>query len=49
MKGSRRNFLKAVGALAVRNGKVAIPEGPDWGVTINPKWLAAAKCDISER
>ena len=49
MKGSRRNFLKAVGALEVRDGKVAIPEGPGWGVTINPKWPAAAKHDISER
>jgi len=36
-------------ALEVRDGKVAIPEGPGWGVTINPKWLAAAKRDISER
>jgi L-alanine-DL-glutamate epimerase-like enolase superfamily enzyme len=33
----------------VRDGKVAIPDGPGWGVTINPAWLAAAKRQISER
>ena len=36
-------------ALKVQNGNVAIPDGPDWGVTINPKWLAKAKRQISER
>ncbi|HAK97484.1 MAG TPA: mandelate racemase [Planctomycetes bacterium] len=29
-------------ALAVENGCVAIPEGPGWGVTLDPAWLAAA-------
>ena len=36
-------------ALKVHDGKVAIPDGPGWGVTVNPKWLAAAARDISER
>jgi L-alanine-DL-glutamate epimerase-like enolase superfamily enzyme len=29
--------------LEVRDGKVKIPDGPGWGVTINPAWLAKAK------
>jgi L-alanine-DL-glutamate epimerase-like enolase superfamily enzyme len=29
-------------ALEVRDGLVQIPEGPGWGVTINPDWLATA-------
>jgi L-alanine-DL-glutamate epimerase-like enolase superfamily enzyme len=36
-------------SLQVRDGLVAIPDGPGWGVTVNPKWLAAAKRQISER
>jgi len=36
-------------ALKVHDGKVAIPDGPGWGVTVNLKWLAKAKRDISER
>ena len=32
----------------VSNGKVSIPAEPGWGVTINPKWLAKAKRQISE-
>ncbi len=36
-------------ALQIRDGLVAIPDGPGWGVTINPKWLSAAKRQISER
>ena len=36
-------------ALEVHDGKVAIPDGPGWGVTVNPKWLAKAKRNISER
>jgi L-alanine-DL-glutamate epimerase-like enolase superfamily enzyme len=28
--------------LAVRDGKVEIPSGPGWGVTINPAWLEKA-------
>jgi L-alanine-DL-glutamate epimerase-like enolase superfamily enzyme len=32
----------------VRDGKVTIPEGPGWGVTVNPKWLEAAERQISE-
>ena len=29
-------------ALKVVDGKVKIPDGPGWGVTINPKWLEKA-------
>jgi L-alanine-DL-glutamate epimerase-like enolase superfamily enzyme len=36
-------------ALMVRDGKVAIPSGPGWGVTINPELLNKAKREISER
>ena len=36
-------------ALKVQDGKVAIPDGPGWGVTINPKWLQAAEHKISQR
>ncbi len=35
-------------ALEARDGKVAIPEGPGWGVEINPAWLEAAEHQISE-
>ena len=33
--------------LRVRHGKVAIPNGPGWGVTINKKWLETAERLIS--
>jgi hypothetical protein len=36
-------------ALQVRDGKVAIPSGPGWGVTINPEWLNKAKSEVSKR
>ena len=36
-------------ALEVRDGKVAIPAGPGWGVEINPDWLAKADRRVSER
>jgi len=36
-------------SLQVRDGLVAFPDGPGWGVTVNPKWLSAAKRQISER
>ena len=36
-------------ALEVLDGKVAIPAGPGWGVTVNPKWLESAERQISER
>jgi L-alanine-DL-glutamate epimerase-like enolase superfamily enzyme len=36
-------------ALEIRDGQVAIPDGPGWGVTVNPKWLAKAERQISER
>lgn len=34
-------------AFEVRDGCVAIPSGPGWGVSINPAWLAAAEYAIS--
>jgi L-alanine-DL-glutamate epimerase-like enolase superfamily enzyme len=36
-------------ALQVHDGKVAIPSGPGWGVTINPDWLNKAKSEVSKR
>lgn len=33
---------------AVRNGQVAIPAEPGWGVTINPQWLERAAYTASE-
>ncbi len=30
-------------ALEVKDGQVAIPDGPGWGVEINPDWLAEAE------
>jgi L-alanine-DL-glutamate epimerase-like enolase superfamily enzyme len=35
-------------ALEVVDGKVTIPEGPGWGVEINPTWLRDAKYHVSE-
>ncbi|HYK87455.1 MAG TPA: mandelate racemase/muconate lactonizing enzyme family protein [Acidobacteriota bacterium] len=35
-------------ALEVRDGRVAIPSGPGWGVTISPEWLAKARREASE-
>ncbi len=35
-------------ALEVRDGRVAIPDGPGWGVTLNPGWLAKASREVSE-
>ena len=34
-------------ALAVRDGKVAIPEGPGWGVEIDQGWLEHAHHEVS--
>ena len=33
----------------VREGRVAVPSGPGWGVTVDPKWLQAAERKESER
>jgi L-alanine-DL-glutamate epimerase-like enolase superfamily enzyme len=33
--------------LEVREGRVAIPEGPGWGVTVGPEWLAGAEVATS--
>jgi L-alanine-DL-glutamate epimerase-like enolase superfamily enzyme len=35
-------------ALEVRDGRVRIPSGPGWGISINPEWLASARRDVSE-
>lgn len=35
-------------ALQVHDGQVQIPEGPGWGVEINPRWLAEAELRVSE-
>ncbi len=36
-------------ALVAEDGKVAIPDGPGWGVTINPDWLDQAAYQVSAR
>jgi len=36
-------------ALEVRDGRVQIPDGPGWGVTISPEWLSKARREVSER
>lgn len=36
-------------ALVVRDGAVKIPDGPGWGVRINPSWLERAAYQKSER
>jgi L-alanine-DL-glutamate epimerase-like enolase superfamily enzyme len=36
-------------SLDVVDGKVAIPAGPGWGVTLNPDWIAKATREISEK
>lgn len=36
-------------SLEVKDGKVKIPDGPGWGVKINPDWLAKANYQKSER
>jgi L-alanine-DL-glutamate epimerase-like enolase superfamily enzyme len=35
--------------LTVKDGTVAIPDGPGWGVTINADWLAQATRQVSEK
>ena len=34
--------------LKASDGRVPIPDGPGWGVEINPDWLAAAEYRVSE-
>lgn len=34
--------------LQVKDGKVAIPQGPGWGITLNKEWLEKAEYRISE-
>ena len=33
--------------LIAKDGKVQIPEGPGWGVVINPDWLERSSYQIS--
>jgi L-alanine-DL-glutamate epimerase-like enolase superfamily enzyme len=35
-------------ALQVRDGKVAIPDGPGWGIELNTAWLEGAAHQVSE-
>jgi L-alanine-DL-glutamate epimerase-like enolase superfamily enzyme len=35
--------------LEARDGKVAIPDGPGWGVTMNSSWLEKAERQVSEK
>jgi L-alanine-DL-glutamate epimerase-like enolase superfamily enzyme len=35
-------------ALEVRDGEVAIPDGPGWGVRVSPAWLDSAERRITE-
>lgn len=35
--------------LEVRDGAVAVPAGPGWGVEVDPTWLADAERQVSER
>lgn len=35
-------------ALQVRDGRVAIPDGPGWGVRINPELIASCRREVSE-
>jgi len=34
--------------ISVQDGKVNIPDGPGWGVTVHPEWLEQAEYRISE-
>jgi L-alanine-DL-glutamate epimerase-like enolase superfamily enzyme len=34
-------------ALEVKDGRVRIPEGPGWGIEVNPEWLARAAYQVS--
>jgi L-alanine-DL-glutamate epimerase-like enolase superfamily enzyme len=45
--GSSKQDLYAPMLLA-RDGKLAVPEEPGWGVTVRPEWLAAANRTVSE-
>lgn len=36
-------------ALEARDGKVAIPDGPGWGVTVRPEFLEKAERQLSEK
>jgi L-alanine-DL-glutamate epimerase-like enolase superfamily enzyme len=36
-------------ALEVRDGQVAIPAGPGWGISLNTDWLTQARREVSER
>jgi L-alanine-DL-glutamate epimerase-like enolase superfamily enzyme len=36
-------------ALEVQDGKVSVPTGPGWGVTVSPSWLEKADRQVSEK
>jgi L-alanine-DL-glutamate epimerase-like enolase superfamily enzyme len=36
-------------ALKVTDGKVPIPDGPGWGVTLNKDWLAKAERQVTQK
>ena len=38
-----------VPALEALDGRVQIPDGPGWGVTVNPSWLDRCERQVSER
>ena len=44
-----KNELFYSPALKVKDGKVKIPDGPGWGVKINPAWIEKAAYKKSER
>ncbi len=44
-----RKATPTANCLEVRDGKVAVPEGPGWGVTIDPAWLASATRQVSQK
>jgi hypothetical protein len=35
-------------ALNVVEGRVSVPNGPGWGITVSPEWLGGADHRISE-
>ena len=48
----RQGYAKQIGlydpVLEAHDGKVQVPNGPGWGVEINPDWLKRAVYQISE-
>ena len=40
--------LVELATIARKDGMIALPEGPGWGVEINPDWLSRATYQVSE-